>query len=75
VFFVLGPPRKAAAFLGEFSVVRWGFHAGTIPRREVPFRNKFERRLWNFFDMPGSRHKVAATPDGTFPELAADPTA
>jgi hypothetical protein len=69
VLFVLGPPSKTATFLGEFSVVRWGFHAGTIPRRDVPFQNKFQRHLWNFSEPPGSRHKVSASRDGTFPDF------
>jgi hypothetical protein len=53
VLFVLGPPCKTATFLGEFSVVRWGFHAGTIPGRDVPFRNKFQWQPMELFRAAG----------------------
>jgi hypothetical protein len=48
VLFVLCPPGKTAALLGEFSVVRWGFHAGTTPGPDGPFRNKLSETYGTF---------------------------
>ena len=48
MLFVLHPAGKTAALLSEFSVVRWGFHAGTTPRLDGPFRNKLSETYGTF---------------------------
>ena len=48
VLFVLRPSGKTAALLGKFSVVRWGFHAGTTPGPDGPFRNKLSETYGTF---------------------------
>ena len=45
---VLCPSGKTAALLGKFSVVRWGFHAGTTPGPDGPFRNKLSETYGTF---------------------------
>jgi hypothetical protein len=64
VLFVLSPPGKTATLLGEFSVVRWGFHAGTTPWTDGPFRNKLNEAGGTF-----SRGRV---PDTKFCDAAAE---
>jgi hypothetical protein len=48
VLLVLCPSGKTAALLGKFSVVRWGFHAGTTPGPDGPFRNKLSETYGTF---------------------------
>ena len=48
MLFVLYPAGETAALLGKFSVVRWGFHAGTTPRPDGPFRNKLSETYGTF---------------------------
>jgi hypothetical protein len=48
VLLVLCPSGKTTALLGKFSVVRWGFHAGTTPGPDGPFRNKLSETYGTF---------------------------
>lgn len=43
VLFVLGLAGKTTALVGEFSIIRWRFHAGTTRAQAAPFRKK----LWH----------------------------
>src|ERR1700722_261424 len=49
---VLRPFSETATLLGKFSIVCWslnrGFHAGTTPRPDGPFRNKLSEPAGTF---------------------------